>query len=127
MLRVGSSADPETRRFPVELEVPNEAGELLPGMVGEVELDLGRAVERTTVPREATLDAFGVRFVYVVEPMGANGVGIARQRPVVVRSIPFRPAELEVVEGLRVGEQIAVTDVRQIRDGERVRRREGGP
>ncbi|HKJ25258.1 MAG TPA: efflux RND transporter periplasmic adaptor subunit [Myxococcota bacterium] len=120
VLRVGASADPATRRFPVEIEVPNEAGRLLPGMVASVAIDLGAPVARTIVPREATLDEFGLRFVYVIET-GADGRPVARQRRVVVRPVPFRPAEFEVVEGLAEGEEIAVTDVRQLRDGEPVR------
>jgi membrane fusion protein (multidrug efflux system) len=121
VLRVGASADPETRRFPVELEAPNEAGKLLPGMVAEVAIDLGEAVERTVVPREATVDEFGLRFVYLLDS-DAEGRDVVRQRRVVVRPVPFRPSELEVVEGLAPGDEIAVTDVRQLRDGERVRR-----
>jgi multidrug efflux pump subunit AcrA (membrane-fusion protein) len=121
VLRVGASADPETRRFPVEIEAPNDAGRLLPGMVAEVFVDLGEPVARTVVPREAAVEEFGLRFVYVVEP-GPDGQAVARQRRVVVRPVPFRPAELEVVEGLAVGDEIAVTEVRQLRDGERVRR-----
>jgi membrane fusion protein (multidrug efflux system) len=121
VLRVGASADPETRRFPVEIEAPNEAGKLLPGMVAEVAIDLGEAVERTVVPREATVDEFGLRFVYRLET-DAEGRAVVRQRPVVVRPVPFRPSELEVLEGLAPGDEIAVTDVRQLRDGERVRR-----
>jgi len=119
VLRVGSSADPGSRRFPVEVEVPNPEGRLLPGMVARVFLDLGDPELRTVVPRDATVDEFGLHFVYVVE---RNGRGwVARQRRVVVRPIPFRPRDLEVVDGLREGKQIAVTAVRQLRDGERVR------
>jgi RND family efflux transporter MFP subunit len=128
VLRVGASADPDTRRFPVEIEVPNDAGRLLPGMVASVSIDLGEPVARTVVPREATVDEFGLRFVYVVEP-DADGEGrsVARRRRVVVRPVPFRPAELEVLEGLVEGEEIAVTDVRQLRDGEPVRRAAAAP
>jgi len=124
ILRVGASADPETRRFPVEIEVPNEDGRLLPGMVTEVTLDLGEPVVRTLVPREATTDAFGMRLAYVVEE-GPEGP-VARQRRIVVKPVPFHPEQFEVVEGLEPGERIAVTEVRQLRDGERVRPRPVG-
>ena len=79
---------------------------------------------RTVVPREATLDEFGLRFVYVIEAEGEGWV--ARRRRVAVRPLPFRPAELEVVSGLAEGEWVAISDIRQLRDGERVRRN-GGP
>jgi membrane fusion protein (multidrug efflux system) len=122
VLRVGASADPETRRFPVEIEAANEDGRLMPGMAAAVSLDLGEPVARTLVPREATLEEFGLRLVYVVEDDG-SGQLVARQRRVAVRPVPFRPADFEVVEGLAAGEEIAVTDLRQLRDGQPVRRK----
>jgi hypothetical protein len=39
-----------------------------------------------------------------------------------VRPLPFQPADFEVVSGLAEGDEIAVTGVRQLRDGERVHR-----
>jgi membrane fusion protein (multidrug efflux system) len=122
VLRVGSSADPETRRFPVEIEVDNPDGRLLPGMVGSVAIDLGEPMARTLVPREATLEEFGLRFVWVIESI--EGTSVARRRRVVVRPIPFRPGDFEVLEGLEAGETIAVTGVRELRDGESVKRKD---
>ncbi len=120
LLRVGGATDPRTRKFPVEAELPNPEGRLLPGMVVRVALELGGAEGRTVVPRDATLDEYGLRFVYVVEP--AEEGWVARRRRVGVRTLPFRPTELEVVSGLEEGELIAVGEIRQLRDGERVRR-----
>jgi len=120
VLRVGASADPATRRFPVEIEASNDAGRLRPGMMTSVLIDLGEPVARTVVPREATVDEFGLRFVYVVE-QDAAGRSVVRQRRVVVRPLPFRPADLEVLEGLREGDELVLTDVRQLSDGEPVR------
>jgi len=125
VLRVGASTEPDSRRFPVQVEVPNPEGRLLPGMVARVSLDLGAPVALTVVPREATAEEFGLRFVYVLEPAEDGDAWVARQRRVTVRPVPFRPGEYEVVEGLAEGEAIAITDVRQLRDGERVRRGKG--
>ncbi|MBW2312764.1 MAG: efflux RND transporter periplasmic adaptor subunit [Deltaproteobacteria bacterium] len=120
VLRVGASADPETRRFPVEIEAPNPAGRLLPGMVVSVAIDLGEPVARTVVPREATSEEFGLHFVYVVE-RGGDGPPVVRQRRVVIRPVAFQPEDFEILGGLEAGEEIAVTEVGQLRDGERVR------
>ena len=120
VLRVGGAFDRETRKFPVEVEVPNPGARLLPGMVGSVALDLGEGEPRLLIPREAAVDEFGLRFVWRVEP---NGSGlVARRRRVLVRGIPFHPSEFEVVEGLEDGDEIAVTAVRQLREGESVTR-----
>ncbi len=126
VLRVGAAFDRDTRKFPVEVEFPNADGRLLPGMVGSVALDVGEPDPRTVVPREATVDEFGLRFVWVLDE-GEEGL-VARRRRIQVRPIPFRPADFEVIDGLAEGEEIALSAVRQLRDGERVRRRNGsGP
>jgi len=125
VLRVGGAVDDETRKFPVEVEVANPGARLLPGMVGSVALDLGEGEPRLLIPREAAVDEFGLRFVWRLEP---NGGGLAaHRRRVLVRGIPFHPSEFEVVDGLEDGDEIAVTAVRQLREGERVRRSRSQP
>jgi RND family efflux transporter MFP subunit len=123
VLRVGAASDAVTKKFPVEVELPNKDGRLLPGMVATVTLDLGEPAERVLIPRDATLDEFGVRSVFVIEGQGRDSVPVVRRRRVGVRTVPFRPGEFEVVSGLDPGERIAVTATRQLRDGERVRLR----
>jgi len=73
------------------------------------------------VPREATIDEFGLRFVFVIGPDG-DGSLVAHRRRVEVRPLPFRPADFEVLAGLAEGDEIAVDAVRQLGDGEPVRR-----
>jgi RND family efflux transporter MFP subunit len=119
IIRVGAAADTETGRFPIEVEVENSHGRLLPGMVTRVLLDFGEPVSRRLLPREATLDEFGLRFVWAIEREA--GADIARRRRVEVRPLPFRPGVFELVSGLPAGARIAVSDIRQLRDGEPVR------
>ena len=121
MLRVGAASDPVNKKFPVEIELANSGGRLLPGMVVTVSIDVGEQQPRTVVPRDATIDEFGLRFVYVIE--GDNGQSVARRRRVAVRGVPFQPEVFEVVEGLAEGEEIALTGTRLLKDGEAVRRR----
>jgi membrane fusion protein (multidrug efflux system) len=124
VLRVGAAADARTKKFPVQVEVGNPEGRLLPGMVARVELDLGEPAERLLLPRDATLDEFGQRFVYVVESADSDrepDALVARHRRIQVRRLPFRPADFEVTAGLEAGEVIAVTALRQLSDGVEVR------
>jgi membrane fusion protein (multidrug efflux system) len=125
VLRVGAASDPETRKFPVEVEIANPDRRLLPGMVVRAGLELGAAVPRRLIPRDATVDEFGLRLVFVVVEDPDTGRVVARRRRVEVRDLPFRPGEFEVVDGLADGEEIALTGVRQLRDGEAVRREHG--
>lgn len=136
VLRVGAAADPATKKFPVEVEVPNREGALLPGMVARVELELAAGEPRQVVPREAVVEEFGLRFVFVVS-READETFAARRTRVEVRDLPFHPGDVEVVSGLEPGAEIVVTGVSLLRDGAPVRprpaagdglaRREGAP
>lgn len=127
VLRVGAASDPTTKKFPVEVELPNADGRLLPGMVATVTVELGEAVPRMLIPRDATLDEFGVRSVFVIEEAGGEAGWVARRRRVDVRPAPFRPGDLEVVAGIEAGERIATSAIRELRDGEPVRLRATPP
>lgn len=123
VLRVGAASDEETGKFPVEVEIPNDAGRLLPGMVASVTLEFSEAGERMLIPRDAAMLEFGLHSVFVVEAERGGGVAVAKRRRVELRSLPFRPAELEVVSGLEPGQRVVVSGVRQLRDGDAVRLR----
>ena len=119
VLRVAAAADSSTRKFPVQVEIENADGELMPGMVASVDLELGNRRQALLVPHDAVLRNFGLAFVYVVhsEP---DGKSVVRRRRVTVQSVPFQPGTLEVTQGLSAGEGIAMTSLRQLRDGSRV-------
>jgi membrane fusion protein (multidrug efflux system) len=123
VLRVGAASDAETRKFPIEVEIPNDAGRLLPGMVATVTLEFTEAGERMLIPRDAAIEEFGLHSVFVVEVAGAGGNAIATRRRIEVRPLPFRPAELEAVSGLEPGSRVVVSGARQLRDGDAVRLR----
>jgi hypothetical protein len=84
-----------------------------------VRFDLGHEVSAIRIPRGATRKEFEIDYVYVVS--GRNDVPVVERRRIVSRAVPFRSDLVEVVEGLREGEQIAVTRVGQLRDGLPVR------
>ena len=119
VLRVAAAADSATRKFPVQLEIENGEGSLMPGMVARVELELGSQSQAILLPKEAVLDDFGLPFVYVVhaEPGVAS---VVRRRRVTVQEVPFQPSTLAITQGLSSGERIAVTSLRQLRDGSHV-------
>jgi len=118
--RVGRASDTVSKKFPVEVEIPNPDGRLFPGMIATVRVDLGESAERLLVPRDVAVDEFGLHSVFVIEK-GPEGEGfVARRRRIEVRAVPFRPASFEVLSGLAAGERIAVSEIRQLHDGARV-------
>jgi RND family efflux transporter MFP subunit len=126
VLRVAAAAEEPSKKFPVEVEVPNSPRRLLPGMVASVVIRLGEAAPARLIPQDASVEQHGLRFVYVLERSDGDGIFRARRRQVEVRAVPFRPADYEVVSGVEDGEWIAGSRVRDLSDGALVRVR-GGP
>lgn len=119
VIQVGSAIDLATRKFPIRIEVDNAEGLLLPGMVTRVELSLGEPGPIVPIPLDAVMDEYGLKHVFVVAE--ADGETRVMRRRVELRELPFRPTDLDVVAGLSVGERIAISSVRQLRDGMAVR------
>jgi membrane fusion protein (multidrug efflux system) len=130
VVRVGGAIDLSTRKFPARIEIDNADGRLLPGMVARVDVALAETRSAMTVPLDAVVEEYGLRHVFVVERVesqegadaadGGDRFRVARRR-VEAHAIPFRPTELEVQAGLTEGERIAISSVRQLRDGMAVR------
>jgi RND family efflux transporter MFP subunit len=119
VLHVAAAADATTLKFPVELELANPGRRILPGMVARVTLELADARPLRALPRDAAIESFGVRFVYVVGE--EQGLPVARQRNVELRDIPFRPGLVELVSGVADGERVATSGIRELSDGAHVR------
>jgi RND family efflux transporter MFP subunit len=98
---VASAVDPESQKYPVDVRIPNAEQRLRAGMLGSVRFELGDAEPAIRIPRRATQSEFEV----------------ARRRRVALRRVPFRPELAEVVSGLRPGERIALSRIRELRDG----------
>ena len=116
----GGAIDSETRKFPVRIELDNQDGRLIPGMVAVVDLVLGQGRSEMTLPLDAVMDEFGLKQVFVVTPDGEGGWVPPKPR-IDVHMIPFLPTELGVTAGLAEGDYIAVSSIRQLRDGMAVR------
>lgn len=114
VVRVGGAPQTETQRFPVVVELANPDGKLLPGMLAHVRLEVGETAT-IRVPRGAVLQEFELDYVFVLDETNAT-----YRRRVSTRPVPFRPDQLEILEGLQEGDQIATTAVSQLRDGLRV-------
>ena len=112
---VATAVDPQSQKYPVQVRIPNPDLRLLPGMLGRVQLSLGEGMDAIRIPRRAAQSEFELSFVFVVEEV--DGQSVAMRRPVSLRRVPFRPDLVEVVSGLRDGDRVAVSRIRELRDG----------
>jgi membrane fusion protein (multidrug efflux system) len=112
---VGIAADPTTRSYAVEVEVPNGARRLRPGMIAEA--TLGGAVRDSVVavPAAAVVrGADGATAVYVLDRPTRR----AHARRVAVGGA--WDDVVEIARGVTPGEMVLVAGQQRVRDGARV-------
>jgi len=117
--QVGRAADERTRKYPIQTHVPNPDGRLFASMLGKVRFSVGGSSPAIWIPRRALQREFELDYLFVLE--GDSSATVVRRRRVTTRPVPFRPGLIEVTRGLEDGERVAVSGVRQLREGQRVR------
>lgn len=109
---IDSRVDPVTRAVTVRALIENPTETLKPGMFMLVELGVSTRDSAVLIPEEAVVSNGTERYVFLVDD------GVVRQSPV---ALGHRlPGEVEVLEGVRAGEQIIVGGVQKVRDGAKV-------
>lgn len=103
------TADPETQRYIVHLSVDLPIEKLVPGLTGEVTIVIGERAAATVVPRRALRG----NEIFVV-----NG-GRVELRKVQLGYMALN--KVEVLAGLKAGEQVIVEELDQFQAGGRVR------
>jgi Cu(I)/Ag(I) efflux system membrane fusion protein len=93
---------PETRTVPVRIEVPNPAQRLKTSMYADVVFNAGEGAAVTAVPANAVIDS-GTRQVVLV----AKGEG--RFEPRAVKLGGRGDGFVEIVDGLKVGEEVVTS------------------
>jgi len=111
--RTSGTLDPTSRTLRLEVDVPNDKGELLAGMYGEVSVTAPVAHPVVRVPSSALLEDARGNHVAVVD---ANG----RVELVAVQLGVDNGTTVDVVSGLRGGEQVITTPPADAADGMQV-------
>lgn len=104
------SADPQTQRYTVYLDVVLPEGRtLLPGLTGEVSIIISERPNAVIIPRRALIGDY----VYVLE-----GSKVARRQ---IQKGYESLNQVEIVKGLEVDERVIVEQQDLFREGDRVR------
>lgn len=111
--RISPAVNPATRAFPFEALVPNGEALLKPGTFARVHIESGKVDQVITLAYAAIQYRYGVNRVFVLE----NDRLVARELRVGERL----GDRIEVISGLKGGEQVAITDVDKLTDGDRVK------
>ncbi|MBI4264632.1 MAG: efflux RND transporter periplasmic adaptor subunit [Acidobacteria bacterium] len=111
--RVAPVLDPATRTAPIEIEIPNPAFRLKPGMYARISITTDQRKETLVVPANAVVDLGGRRGVLL-----ANADSTVTFRSVRV-GIEER-TQIEILDGVNEGERIVTVGAAALQDGARV-------
>ena len=108
---INTRVDPVTRAVTVRADLPNDDGLLKPGMFLTVRL-AGEARERVVIPEAALVPQGDRQNVYLVRDGRAWRTEVAVGRRL--------PGEIEILEGVRPGDEIVVEGTQKVANGGRV-------
>jgi len=113
VVAIDTRVDPVSRTVTVRALLPNDAGQLRPGMFLTVTV-LKDDVQSLMIPEQAIVPERSNQYVYVVGP---DNIVERRQ----IESGRRRPGEVEVLEGLEPGERVIVEGTQKVRPSQRVK------
>ncbi|HEY3661930.1 MAG TPA: hypothetical protein VGL24_02125, partial [Chthoniobacterales bacterium] len=105
------AADPDTQRYTVLLDLQNPPENLLAGMTGEMNIITGKHENALLAPSRAVL----------VDQVWRVNLGVIDKRTV---KVGYRTLEFsEILDGLKEGDRIVVSEQDKLKPGQFVRRR----
>ncbi len=102
------AANPETQRYTIHLAVDMPDEMKVPGITGEVSILLAEREDTLLIPRRALIG----REVFLIKE------GMAKRQPVAIGFIGLNT--VEILDGLREGDTVAVENLDRIQEGDRV-------
>ena len=110
--RVAPVLDPATRTAQMEVEIPNQANRLKPGMYARVNLTIEERANALVVPANAVVDRDGQRGVFLADN----------------DTVAFRPVQIGIEEGGRVeilggiteGDRVVTAGAGALQNGDRI-------
>jgi membrane fusion protein, multidrug efflux system len=112
ILAIEPTVDVQTRSITIRATLPNENTKLLPGSFAEVEVVLSEVADAILIPAIALMPGLQQQTVFVYE----NGQVASRKVQVGLRAADA----VQIVEGLKVGDDLITSGILQLRPGMRV-------
>ncbi len=105
-------ANPQTKGYPVKVEIQNPGHKLKPGMFAEIKLVTAEKKNVVVVPKQALVTRGASKVVYVVE----NSIALERSVETGIES----DDKIEVTKGLNVGEKVVIQGQQSLSDKAKV-------
>jgi len=109
--------DPMSHTAKTEISIPNSGHTLKVGMSATVDLTLGRHQDAVLIPVDAVIEKMGEKYVFLFDN------GLARKAN--IKTGYQNGTMLEVTSGIQAGDKLITTDLNVLKDGTKVRAKEG--
>ncbi len=106
---IDSRIDPVTRSIQVRAQIPNPDLKLRPGMLLQINVEK-RVVDALVIPEEALIPEGESQFVYIIDDESK-----ARKTKVIVGQ--RKPGWVQVLDGLKAGQNVITEGTLKVRDG----------
>lgn len=109
---INPQADAISRTYSVKIQLNNNDGKLLPGMIADVSINTGRSINTITIPATAVVrDADNITYVFI-----ANEQRKAVRKRITAGMLTGKN-DIVVLEGLKDGEQVITAGQSTLKDG----------
>lgn len=117
--QVGNYINPNNRTYEIKVAVPNEKELVKPNLIATVKLNDYTSDNAVIIP-EGVLqkNSAGENLVYVLQPT-SDSTGIAEKR--ILNTGMIYDQQVEVLSGLKAGEQLITEGAKNIQEGEKAR------
>lgn len=117
--QTGNFINPANRTFKVEIPVPNTKGQIKPNLTVRVKINDYSNPEALLVPPGIISEnSEGQQYVYVAAEIGTDQIGKAKKR--VITTGLAQNDHIEVLSGIKPGEQIIMEGARRVREGQEI-------
>jgi RND family efflux transporter MFP subunit len=118
--QAGDYINPANRSFPIEIGVPNKAGNIKPNLTARLSINDYTSENAILIPLNVINEnAEGEQYVYLALAKAEDNTTIAKQQ--IITTGLTQGDRIEVTSGLKAGDQIIVEGARSVKNDQEVR------
>ncbi len=119
--QTGNYIKPSNRSFSIEVDVPNDTGNIKPNLTARLRINDYTNPEALLIPLSVISEnSLGEQYVYVIQKDSANSGGDIATRKIITTGLT-QGDFTEVTSGIEAGEAIIIEGARTVKDGQTVR------
>lgn len=118
--QAGDYINPANRSFPIEIDVPNKKGNIKPNLTARLSINDYTANNAILIPLNVINEnAEGEQYVYTAFAKAEDNTTVAKQQ--IITTGLSQGDKIEVLTGLKAGDQIIVEGARSVKDDQEVK------